>query len=271
MALKTYLCVTCGTQFAETESPPRSCPICKDERQYVGRAGQQWLAGDELSRSHRIQIQPEAGALGIGIEPRFAIGQRALLITSRSGNILWDCLSMVTAEAVAEVKQHGGLKAIAISHPHYYGAMVEWSDAFGGVPIYLHAADREWVMRPNKTIIFWDGEQCQLSETLTLIRCGGHFDGGTVLHQAGVMDDPGSLFCGDIITVVPDRRYVSFMRSYPNYIPLNEAAVRAIGESVEPFAFDRIYGAFWGDVIFVDAKAVVRRSIERYVRAIRCA
>ena len=52
----------------------------------------------------------------------------------------------------------GGIKAIAISHPHYYSSMVEWSRAFGGVPIYLHAADRQWVMRPDHAIVFWEGE-----------------------------------------------------------------------------------------------------------------
>jgi DNA-directed RNA polymerase subunit RPC12/RpoP len=263
-----YLCTTCGTQFTESDSPPAACPVCQDERQYIGRDGQQWTTLAELRQQHRNQVAPEAGVLGIGTEPHFAIGQRALLVGSRAGNVLWDCISLIDEATVQAVRERGGLAAIAISHPHYYTSMVEWSRAFGGVPIYLHEDDREWVMRPDPAIVFWRGEQQQISPTLTLVRCGGHFEGGTVLHQQSVADDPATLYCGDIITVVPDRRYVSFMRSYPNYIPLNAAAVQRIAAAVEPFEFERLYGAFWGDVIFNDAKGAVRRSVERYVQAI---
>ena len=55
------------------------------------------------------------------------------------------------------------------------------------------------------------------------------------------------------------------MYSYPNYIPL--PAIDRIVKAVEPFSFDRIYGAFWGMVIWQDGKAVVQRSAERYLRA----
>ena len=146
--------------------------------------------------------------------------------------------------------------------------MVEWSRAFGGIPIYLHADDHQWVMRPDKDIIFWEGETNVLGEGLTLIRCGGHFDGGTVLHWAAGAEGRGALLSGDIIQVVPDRKYVSFMWSYPNYVPLSASAVERIVKAVEPFPFDRIYGAFWDRVVQQDDKVVVQRSAERYLRAI---
>jgi len=147
--------------------------------------------------------------------------------------------------------------------------MVEWSRTFGGVPIYLHAADRQWVMRPDKGIVFWEGETQTLAEGLTLIRCGGHFEGGTVLHWAGGAGGRGALLTGDIIQVVPDRKHVSFMYSYPNYISLSASSVERIVKAVEPFSFDRIYGAFWDMVIETEGKAVVKRSAERYLRAIK--
>jgi hypothetical protein len=162
----------------------------------------------------------------------------------------------------------GGVSAIAISHPHYYSSMVEWSRAFGGVPIYLHADDHQWVMRPDKDIIFWRGEINPLGEGLTLIRCGGHFDGGTVLHWAGGAEGRGALLSADIIQVVPDRKHVSFMHSYPNYIPLPASAIERIVQAVEPFQFDRIYGAFWDMVIQQEGKAVIKESGERYLQAI---
>ena len=146
--------------------------------------------------------------------------------------------------------------------------MVEWSQAFGGIPIYLHADDHKWVMRPDKAIIFWRGETNCLGGGLTLIRCGGHFDGGTVFHWAGGAEGRGALLTGDIIQVVADRKHVSFMYSYPNYIPLPASAVEKIVQAVEPFQYDRIYGAFWEMVIDRGGKAVVKESAERYLKAI---
>jgi hypothetical protein len=91
-------------------------------------------------------------------------------------------------------------------------------------------------------------------------------DCGLELH---LQDGKGAILSGDIIQVVQDRRWVSFMYSYPNLIPLPASKVHGIVDSVEPFRFDRIYGAWWGKTVFTDAKAAVKRSAERYVRAIR--
>ena len=146
--------------------------------------------------------------------------------------------------------------------------MVEWSERFGNAPIYLHADDRKWVMRSSRNIMFWDGEAQELFGGLTLIRCGGHFEGGAVLHWADGEDGAGALLTGDIIQVVQDRRFVSFMWSYPNYIPLPASAVNRIVQSVRPFAFKRIYGAWWDAVVVEDAKSAVEKSAARYLKAI---
>jgi hypothetical protein len=133
------------------------------------------------------------------------------------------------------VNAWGGISAIAISHPHFYSSMVEWSRAFDA-PIYLHADDRQWVMRPDPAIVFWEGETHPLGAGLTLIRCGGHFPGGAVLHWTAGADGCGVLLSGDILQVVADRRHVSFMYSYPNLIPLPAEEVRGIVAAVEPLA-----------------------------------
>lgn len=184
-------------------------------------------------------------------------------------NVLWDCLPLLDEAVVLAIKALGGISAIAISHPHYYSSMVEWSRAFGGIPIYLHVADRQWVMRPDEAVVLWEGETHALGSGLTLVRCGGHFDGGTVLHWAGEGSGSGVLLTGDIIQVVPARKHVSFMYSYPNYIPLSASALERIIRAVEPFDFDRVHGAFWDMVIERDGKAAIMRSAERYLRAIR--
>lgn len=267
--MPNFICTTCGTQHAESVQPPSHCPICDDDRQYVKATGQQWTTHDKLRLTNRNSIRfEEPGLTGIGVEPHFAIGQRALLLRTPHGNVLWDCVPLLDPALMEMVKALGGITAIAISHPHYYTSMVEWSRAFGDAPIHLHAADRQWVMRPDKSIDFWNGETKPLGDGLTLVRCGGHFDGGTVLHWQGGADGRGSLLSGDIIQVVADRKHVSFMRSYPNYVPLAAAVVERIVGAVKSFEYDRVYGAFWETVIPEDGKAAVARSAERYRRAI---
>jgi glyoxylase-like metal-dependent hydrolase (beta-lactamase superfamily II) len=263
-----YICVTCGTQFAATERAPERCPICDDERQYVGWDGQRWTTLENLARDyHNVIRAEEPGLTGIGTHPRFAIGQRALLVQTPGGNILWDCISLLDEPTIAAVRALGGIAAIAISHPHYYSCMVEWARAFDA-PVYLHAADRAWVMRPDPALDFWEGEARELGDGLTLLHCGGHFAGGTVLHWAAGAEGRGALLSGDILQVVQDRRYVSFMYSYPNLIPLPAATVRRIADAVAPYAFDRLYGAWWGRVVQEDAKAAVARSAARYIAAL---
>jgi hypothetical protein len=267
--MPNYICVTCGTQYPVTDEPPAHCVICEEERQYVGWKGQLWTTLAELRHDHRNLIKAEEpGLTGIGTEPSFAIAQRALLVQSASGNVLWDCISLIDDETIKAVRSLGGIAAIAISHPHYYSSMIEWSHAFGGVPIYIHAADRQWVMRPDPVVVFWEGETRPIGDGLTLIRCGGHFDGGAVLHWANGAEERGALLSGDILQVVSDRRYVSFMYSYPNLIPLPASKVEHIVKCVEPFDYDRIYGAWWERVVWTDTKAAVARSAARYIRAI---
>ncbi len=268
LPMKCSICVQCGQQFTASAQPPPSCPICEDSRQYVRWDGQAWTDHEELARRHCLDWRDDLGVVGIGVEPSFAIGQRALLIQEADGCVMWDCTPLVTAEAVERIKTLGGLKGIAISHPHYYSAMIEWSDAFNGAPIYLHADDREWVMRPSPSIVHWTGETRPLSPALTLIRCGGHFTGATMMHWSAGADGKGALFAGDIAAVAEDRRHVSFMYAYPNLIPLNATAVRRVQAAVSPFAFDRIYGAWWNRNVAADGRAAFDASVDRYLGAI---
>jgi hypothetical protein len=261
--MERFICKACGTQFADADIPPDSCPICTDWRQYVPAAtGQQWTTLAELAAGHANTIRDQGELVGIGTTPSFAIGQRALLVPFGDSNLLWDCITLLDDATAAEVERRGGLAAIAISHPHYYSCMVEWAHRFD-CPIHLHAADGAWVMRSDPAIRFWEGERLELGHGLTLIRGGGHFDGGTILHR------DGALLTGDIIQVIPDRTHVGFMWSYPNLVPLPDAEVQRMAAAVEPFAYDAIYGAWWDAIIPADGPEIVRRSADRYSRALR--
>jgi glyoxylase-like metal-dependent hydrolase (beta-lactamase superfamily II) len=260
------VCGTCGVQFPEGVDRER-CPICADERQYLGWSGQRWTSLGELAAEgrHGEVIEEAPGLFGVGVDPSVAIGQRALLVPGPGGNVLWDCVQYVDDELFAAVADRGGLSAIAISHPHFYGAMHEWSRAFGDVPIYVHEADRTWVPRPDN-VELWSGETQEILPGRTLVNAGVHFAGGTVLHWADGAEGQGALCTGDIFHVVMDRRWLSFMYSYPNLIPERPAVVRRALALMQPFAFDAIYGGWWQRVVATDAKAALDRSVERYLR-----
>jgi glyoxylase-like metal-dependent hydrolase (beta-lactamase superfamily II) len=252
------ICRTCGVQ---QDVEAEVCPICADDRQYVGWNGQLWTTVTSLAADgHRGVVREEvAGLYGVGAEPATAIGQRALLVPGEGGNVLWDCVSVIDDATVDAVRAQGGIAAIAISHPHFFGSMVEWSDAFGGVPIYVHEADREWVRRSGN-VVFWSGDTREILPGRTLVNCGVHFPGGTVLHWAG-----GRALCtGDIVMVVMDRRWVSFMYSYPNLIPEHPETIARAVRLLEPFDFDSIYGGWWGRVLTGDAKSRLLASAARY-------
>ena len=266
--MPAFICTTCGTQYPASDAPPAGCAICQEERQYVNPLGQAWTTLQALRRTHFNTFrQHEPGLIGIGTMPAFAIAQRALLLRSDAGNVLWDCISFIDEATVEIVRSLGGISAIAISHPHYYSSMIEWSHAFGHAPIYLHAADERWVVRPDPAVVFWQGETRALLPGVTLLRCGGHFAGGTVLHWANGAGGRGALLSGDIVQVGLDRN-VSFMRSYPDLIPLDASSVQHIADVLEPLPFDPVYGAWWDRIIATGGKAALAYSVKRYLAAI---
>ncbi len=156
-AMENFICVQCGTQFSETAKPPLSCPICEDERQFVRHGGQEWTTLKRLTADHQNRFEEEARhLLGIGTEPEFAIGQRALLVQSPAGNLLWDCITLLD-----DRNNRGGQRARR--HPRdrdiasaLLSSMVEWSERFDA-QIFLHSADREWVDAQKPRIQFWEG------------------------------------------------------------------------------------------------------------------
>jgi hypothetical protein len=257
------VCVTCGTQYS---APRSNCPICDDERQYVPVTGQAWTTLEKLrGPSHRGSMHAQGpGVLGIGCEPAFAIGQRPLLVKAAGGNILWDCQAYLDDELAALIRAEGGIRAIAVSHPHFYTTMVEWAHEFDA-PVYLHAADRQWVGREDAALEFWDGNSRSIGADLTLYRAGVHFPGGTVLHWTGDSEGAGVLFSGDIVNVIPDRTHVSFLYSYPNQIPERPAVVEEAAARLEPLRYERLYGGWWDRILPQGADRIVQESAARYL------
>ncbi len=267
--METWICATCGNHFPDPR--PDVCVVCADERQWVPPGGQQWttLAGLAAAGHRSVVREVEPGLTGIGAEPPVAIGQRALLVSTDEGNVLWDPSGFIDDAAVAAVRSAGGLAYVTASHPHFYGAIASWAREFDA-EILVPEDDAAWLRAgPDVRVRQWRSEVFGVLRDVTLVQCGGHFPGSAVLHWATGADGRGVLLAGDTIFVTPGEDRVSFIWSAPNRLPLSEAAVENVVSSVEPFAFDRIYGGWWTPVLRSGARDVVRRSASRYIELLR--
>ena len=179
---------------------------------------------------------------------------------------MWDPTGYLDDGLVVAVTELGGVAAVASSHPHMFGAQVEWGRRFGDVPVYVQAADRQWVQREDRLIRGWS-DTVEVLPGITLHRIGGHFVGSAVARFPGA-DGRGVLLSGDTVAGTPDEHWVRFMRSYPNKIPLSAAVVGRIAERVVGLGFDRLYDNFGGRVM-ADAADWVQRSADRYIGWVR--
>jgi glyoxylase-like metal-dependent hydrolase (beta-lactamase superfamily II) len=267
--MTVWICRACAVEHPDTAHPPAVCRICSEERQYVPVSGQAWTTLDDLAAAGTtleiVDVEPDL--FGISAHPQVGIGQRALLLRTDAGNLLWDPTGFVDAAGADRVRRLGPVAAIVASHPHMYGVQVEWSRALGGVPVLVAAADRDWVQRPDNAIEYIDGER-EVIPGVILRTVGGHFPGSLLTYWPAGAEGRGVVLAGDTIFPSPDGRWASFMRSYPNNIPLSAAVVDRVAIATIAHPFDRLYGNF-GGVIPRDARAVVRRSADRHVAWVR--
>ncbi len=260
------ICATCGV---EHDAAAETCRICADERQWVPAAGQLWNTLAELIESGRRALvqEVEPDLFGLTVTPRVGIGQRSHLIRTPAGILMWDVPGYVDEDAAGQVRALGEVVAIVASHPHHYGAQVEWSRMLGGVPVYAAAADKGWIARPDPAIHPWQ-DQLNILPGITIRQVGGHFPGSAVAHWAAGANGAGALFTADTVQSNPDRSSVAFMRSYPNRIPLSPNVVERTTRTLAEFTFDRLYDNF-GNTIDSDARAAVQRSADRYIAWVR--
>lgn len=269
--MTVWICRACAVEYPDTEHPPAACAICGDERQYVPlEAGQQWTSLAELSEAGTTlaitEVEPDL--FGINAVPGVGIGQRAHLVRTDAGSILWDPTGFVDAAGAAAVLELGPVAAIVASHPHMFGVQVEWSRALGGVPVLVAGADREWVQRPDDAIQFLDGDEHLILPGVTLRTVGGHFPGSLLLYWSAGAEGRGVLLGSDTVFPLQDGKWVAFARSFPNHIPLSAAVVDRVATAALARPFDRMYGNF-GWAIPGGAMDVIRRSADRHIAWVR--
>lgn len=257
------ICVTCGTRYQSSKFNEGQCPVCMDDRQYVNLAGQQWTSYAEMEKNQSIKFHKlREDIYELKVVPSFAIGQKAHLILGENGNVLWDCLPFVDEASLAFIEELGGLDAIAISHPHYYGLMAEWAEYFD-CPIFLHQLDSKWVMDENSKVKYFSEERLQVMPGIQVIHTGGHFPGSTVLHYKR-KDKTPALFGGDSLYLSLSKKHLSAMYSYPNNIPLSGKELFDCFNKIDELKFDAFFGAFSWQNLFEGAEKVFRNSLQRY-------
>ena len=259
------ICRTCAVEHA---TPVDVCAICADERQWVPATGQAWTTLEELQAAGTTAqiVELEPGLQGVSASPGVGIGQQSKLLATGAGNLLWDPIGYLDDAALEQILAFGPVAAIAASHPHMFGVSVEWSRQLGGAPVYVNDANLGFVARPDSAIQSWS-EQAEPLPGVTLAQVGGHFPGSAVVHFMAA-DGKGVLLSSDTVYVNPDRASVSFMRSFPNHIPLSPAVVARVVSALDAFEYDRLYGNF-ANAIRRDGRAVVARSAERQAAWVR--
>ncbi|CZR65999.1 related to metallo-beta-lactamase family protein [Phialocephala subalpina] len=271
------ICCTCGTQFSTSDrSALTNCRICEDPRQFVPLAGHTFTTMSEMISKHQNkweQNKIDSCVWSIWTEPRFAIGQRAMLLQTAEGNVLWDCITHLDARTVEWINSIGGIRAIVMSHPHFYSTHLEWAKAFQ-CPVYLSREDEKWLNRPDTPGVerrFVEGATLTIVPGVTAVKTGGHFDGSMVLHWEK------HLFISDTLHTVPSAYYnkgrqpgtISYvaMWSYPNMIPLPPAAIQKIWEALKPYEFTATFGAFMGmDLYGANLKGRLLESMKIQIR-----
>jgi glyoxylase-like metal-dependent hydrolase (beta-lactamase superfamily II) len=260
------ICITCGTQYPAGMPRPELCPICSDDRQYIPESGQGWASLSYLENNHAVQFRKINERLySVKVSPSFALGHRAFLVLSESGNILWDCIPLIDESSAAFIRSLGGLKAIAFSHPHYYSTMNEWARIFD-CPIYIHRADAPWIYNQGDAIKLWEGDVHPLWDGIDIVHTGGHFPGSSIL-RVPFLSPSGTLLTGDSLYAARNKKHIAVMYSYPNQIPLPKKEIVRIRALVQGLPFDSIYSAFDGQNLEGNAREVFERSMERYMEA----
>ncbi|TQV90726.1 hypothetical protein V2A60_006934 [Cordyceps javanica] len=204
--------------------------------------------------------------------PQFAIGQRAVFIETEAGNVLWDCISLLDPDTIDFIKSRGGLKAIAISHPHFYSTHLDWAHEFD-CPVYLAVEDKEWINRDDERghRRFVSGLSLEILPAVNIVKLGGHFPGSSALHWNE------NLFVGDSIGISQsglvrahhnkNHQVFFFHYAFPNFIPLGPTAMLEMWERLERWEFTSLFSLFYRTTVRdPEVKSMVLDSMQRQAR-----
>ena len=196
MPLKHYACSNCGHwQIWFDHEPPLSCPICTDTRNALPPDG--WDFKDEAFarghfENHWQEMMP--GLWGFWATPKFGLGATGWLIVRDDGNVAFEACPYYQPDAIAKIRELGGINVLAASHPHGYGALWQLQREFEPT-LTVHKDDIRYTKAFRVT---WPADdEHELAPGLTLHHVGGHYEGHSVLWD----EAHAALFCGDSLKI----------------------------------------------------------------------
>ncbi len=242
MPLKPYACANCGF-WQRHFAPPPDCPVCTDTRNDLPEDGWRFLAVEEVHgmlRGHWRRLDRDMVAFSTS--PPLALNGTGWLLLHPDGNTAFEAAPFYTDDMLEEIRRLGGIRFLAASHAHGYGALWQLQDEFAPEVLAIQKDD----LRMTKAFrVTWPyDEALELRPGQTLHHVGGHYEGQAVLHDA----HRRILFCGDAFKVDQDGEgnslAVSTHKAFHKSIPLTPAEIRRYREVIAPLDFDTVCTPF---------------------------
>lgn len=241
MALTPWACAHCG--FWQRHFAPTSCPVCEDTRNDLPADGWHFLREAEVAAGLTGSWRDvSSGMVAFTTSPPLGLNGTGWLLLHPDGNIAFEAAPYYTPPMLEEIRRLGGIRFLAASHCHGYGALWQLQDVFDPEVVAIQKDD----LRMTKAFrVTWPYDDVlELRPGQTLHHLGGHYEGQAALHDA----DRRILFCGDAFKVDQDAQgnnlAVSSHKAFHKDIPLSPDEVRHYREVIAPLAFDTICTPF---------------------------
>ena len=242
MPLKPYACANCG-HWQRYFAPPPDCPVCTDTRNDLPEDGWRFLTVEDVRSAFGGSWRRlREDMVAFSTSPPLGLNGTGWLLLHPEGNVAFEAAPFYTEAMLAEIERLGGIRFLAASHVHGYGALWQLQDHFQPEVMAIQKQDL-WLTKAFRVSWPYD-EELRLLPGLTLHHVGGHYEGQSVLHD----EQRGILFCGDAFKVDQDQAgnsvAVSTHKAFHKSIPLTPAEVSRYRAVIAALDFETVCTPF---------------------------
>jgi hypothetical protein len=241
MPLTPWACSNCG--HWQKHFAPSGCPVCEDTRNDLPENGWDFWPEEKVAAhvtGHWRALSRDM--VSFHTTPPFGLNGTGWLLLHEDGNTAFEAAPYYTPEMLAEIRRLGGIRYLAASHCHGYGALWQLQDVFQPEVLAIQKDDLRMTKAMRVTHPY--DEALQLHPGQTLYHVGGHYEGQAVLHDA----NRRILFCGDAFKVDQDAEgnatALSTHKAFHKAIPITPGEARRYREVIAPLDFDTICTPF---------------------------
>lgn len=234
-----HVCTNCGF-WQKRPAPPATCPVCEDPRHPLPPDRYEFLSADEAAvRLTTSWRETAPGVVLFSTAPQVGIGAMGYLLLHPEGNVAFEGTAWYDEAALAEVERLGGVRFLAASHMHVYGALWRLEERFGP-ELLFQVQDLRWTKAFRVTWPF--DERVEPVAGIELLHTGGHTEGHTILHDRRSR----ALHVGDMIKYRLDEAQgrierVACQKAYDMRIPLSHGEMRRYRELLGPLDVATVY------------------------------